>query len=73
MCDDLVNLFFTNPGALNTDGLVRAHGQEQCVTLTDQLVRTGLVENHARVGNRGHSKGQTARNVGLDQTGHHID
>ena len=71
--DDLVDLGLGDPGTLHADGLARSHRQEQSVTLTDELLGAGLVEDDAAVGDRGRGERQPRRHVGLDQAGHDVD
>ena len=59
--------------ALDADRLARAHRQEQGVALTDELLRTGLVEHDPGVGQRRGRERHPRRHVGLDQTGDHVD
>ena len=67
-----VNLRLRHPRTLNTHRLRSTHRQEERITLTDQLLRAGLIQHHARVSDRGGRKRHTRRNVRLNQTGHHI-
>ena len=48
--DDLVHLGFGDPRPLYADGLGCTHRQEQSVTLADQLLRAGLVQDDTAVG-----------------------
>src|SRR5699024_2608492 len=45
---------------------------EQSIAHTDELFRATLVQDDSGVGQRGGSKSQTGRNVGLDQASHNI-
>src|SRR5699024_812019 len=45
---------------------------EQSIAHTDELFRATLVQDDSGVGQRGGSKSQTGRNVGLDQDSHNI-
>ena len=67
-----VNLRLRHPRALNTHRLRGTHRQEERITLTDQLLRAGLIQHHARISDRGGRKRHTRRNIRLNQTGHHI-
>src|SRR4051812_9051361 len=48
--DDHVDLGLGDPGTLHPDRLRGTHRQEEAVALPDQLLRTGLVEDHPAVG-----------------------
>ena len=68
-----MDLGLGDPGALDAHRLARAHRQEEGVTLTDELLGAGLVEDDAGVGERGGGEGHAARHVGLDEAGDDVD
>ena len=47
--------------------------EQQHVAGADQSLGAGLVEDHTAVGHRGHGEREPSRNVGLDDTGDHVD
>ena len=47
--------------------------QEERVPLADQLLRPGLVQDHAGIGDGGGGEGHAGRHVGLDQAGDDVD
>ena len=71
--DDLVDLGFADPGTLNTHGLGGTGGQVEGVALADELFGAGLVEDRARVGQRGGREREARGDVGLDEAGDDVD
>ena len=71
--DDGVDLRLGDPGALDPHRLARPHREEERVALPDELLGAGLVEHDAGVGERGGREGHPAGDVGLDQTGDHVN
>ena len=73
MRDEPVDALLVHPRALDALGPARRRADEQHVALADQLVGAGLVEDHTRVGDARHRERETARDVGLDHAGDHVD
>ena len=63
------DLLIGHKGALHTHGLGRADGQEEHITVAQQLFGTAAVQNGAAVDLAGNGKGDTAGDVGLDKAG----
>ena len=62
------NLLFAHESALHTNGLDASDRRIQHIAAPDQLLRTRNVQNGAGVHLRSHRKGDTGRNVRLDQS-----
>ena len=71
--DDGLDLFVGDERALHTDGFARAHREEEPVAHTDQLLGARLIQDDPGIGERRGGERQPRRDVGLDQTCHHVD
>ena len=66
------DLIIGHKGTLHTHGLGRADGQEEHITVAQQLFGTAAVQNGAAVDLAGNGKGDTAGDVGLDKAGNDV-
>ena len=73
MRHDGLDLRLGDEGPLDPHRLVGSHGQEQPVSLADELLRTRLIQDDATVGEARRGERQPARHVGLDQPGDDVD
>ena len=73
IADDAVDLFIVEEGTLQPLQFASVRGHEEHITAPQQPFRTRHIQDDATVDLAGDGKSNARREVGLDQTGDHID